>query len=63
MPTKLKPSVKRYDRRTGLTSIEHYYIKNIKKEDLFKELNSSNIKPKLRQKIYNELRRRDKYDI
>jgi len=60
MPTKLKPSVKRYDRRTGLTSIEHYYIKNIKKEDLLKELESSNLKPKLKHKIDKELRRRER---
>tara|TARA_B100000902_G_C26754043_1_gene642377 strand:+ start:238 stop:420 length:183 start_codon:yes stop_codon:yes gene_type:complete len=60
MPTKLKPSVKRYDRRTGKTSIEHYYIKNISKVDLLNELNSTNLKPKLRQKINNELLRRGK---
>ena len=60
MPTKLKPSVKKYDRRTGLTSVEHYYIKNIKKEELLKELEASNLKPKLKHKIDKELRRRER---
>jgi len=59
MPTKFKPSVKRYDRKSGLTTVEHYYIKTIKKEELLKELESRNLKPKLRQKINNEIRRRD----
>lgn len=61
MPTKFKPSVKKYDRKTGVTTVEHYYIKNTSKEDLLKELESRHLKPKLRQKIHNELRRRGQY--
>ena len=28
MPTKLKPSVKHWDRKTGKTTVEHFYMKN-----------------------------------
>ena len=58
MPTKLKPSYKKYDRNTKKTTIEHYYMKGISKEELFKELNISSTKPKVKQKIRNELTRR-----
>jgi len=58
MPTKLKPSYKRYDRQTKKTTIEHYYIKNISRDELFKELNNDNTKPKVKQKIRTELARR-----
>ena len=58
MPTKLKPSYKKYDRNTKKTTIEHYYMKGISKEELFKELNNSSTKPKVKQKIRNELTRR-----
>ena len=58
MPTKLKPSYSRYDRNTKKTTVEHYYIKGISKDELFKELNNSSTKPKVKQKIRNELTRR-----
>jgi Cu/Ag efflux protein CusF len=35
MPIKLKPSYKKYDRQTKKTTLEHYYIKNISKDELF----------------------------
>ena len=60
MPIKFKPSVKKHDRKTGQTTVEHYYIKNISKHNLNKELDSPHLKPKLRQKINNELIRRER---
>ena len=60
MPTKLKPSQKKFVRggnpKTAPT--EHFYIKQTAKEELFKMLNQSNTKPKVKQKIRNELVRR-----
>jgi len=41
MPIKLKPSYKKYDRQTKKTTLEHYYIKNISKDELFNSLNKS----------------------
>tara|TARA_Y100000361_G_scaffold150240_1_gene165638 strand:- start:2216 stop:2428 length:213 start_codon:yes stop_codon:yes gene_type:complete len=58
VPTKLKPSSTSYNRATGKTTLEHYYIKNISQEELFEELNKDNTKPKVKQKIRNELTRR-----
>lgn len=58
MPIKFKPSVKKYDRHTGKTTVEHYYIKNMSKESLLQELKATHLKPKLKQKINNELTRR-----
>ena len=63
MPTKLKPSAKEWVRtdrfsRAGKPVIKHYYIKNYSAEELFKGLNKDNTKPKVKQKIRNELVRR-----
>jgi len=58
MPTKLRPSGKNYDRMTKKTSIVHYWIKGISQKELFEELNKDNTKPKVKQKIRNELTRR-----
>ena len=63
MPIKLRPSSKEWVRtdrfsREGETVIKHYYIKTISQEGLFEELNKSNTKPKVKQKIRNELTRR-----
>ncbi len=58
MPTKLRPSGKNYDRMTKKTSIVHYWIKGISQKELFEELNKENTKPKVKQKIRNELTRR-----
>ena len=38
--------------------VRHYYLKNTPKEELFAEINKSNVKPKQRQKCLNELVRR-----
>ena len=63
MPIKLRPSAKEWVRtdrfsREGKAIIKHYYIKTISQEGLFEELNKSNTKPKVKQKIRNELTRR-----
>jgi hypothetical protein len=58
MPTKLRPNQKSYDRRTGVTSESYYYIKTISKKELFETLNNHNTRPKIKQKIRNELVRR-----
>ncbi len=58
MPTKLKQSSQTYNRATGKTTTEHYYIKNQSLDTLFEELNRDNTKPKVKQKIRNEINRR-----
>ena len=64
MPTKLRHSGKRWikdpttGRSTNKWEAEHYYIKTISKDELFEELNKDNTKPKVKQKIRNELVRR-----
>jgi len=64
MPTKFKPSGKRWikdpttGRSTNQWEEEHYYIKTISKTELFEALNKEFTKPKVKQKIRNELVRR-----
>ena len=58
MPTKFKPSAKTYSRATGKTTVVHHYIRQISQKELFEELNKHNTKPKVKQKIRNELTRR-----
>ena len=60
MPTKLKPSSKSYDRQTKKTTIKHYYIKGVPKDELIELYNQERTKPKLKTKILNELTRRSK---
>ena len=59
MPIKFKPSAKTRNRQTGKVFTEHYYIKCMSQEELFTELNNSSTKPKAKQKVRNELDRRD----
>ena len=58
MPVKYKPSEVKVDRQTKVKTIQHYYIKQLSQEELFNMLNAENTKPKLKQKIRNELSRR-----
>ena len=58
MLTKYKPSEVKIDRQTKVKSIQHFYIKQLSQDELFKMLNGDNTKPKLKQKIRNELSRR-----
>ncbi len=53
MPIKFKESVKRRD-----GSIENYYIKGTSLKELRAALENSNTKPKVKQKVRNELVRR-----
>ncbi len=59
MPTKLKPSSKSYNRQTKKTTVKHYYIKGISRNELLNLYNEDRTKPKLKQKILNELTRRN----
>lgn len=58
MPTKFKQSQTTRDRQTGKYTTTHYWMKGIPKEELIESLNKDSIKPKLKQKIRNELARR-----
>ena len=49
MPVKFKPSHKSFVKGKG-TKIEHFYIKNISKEELIEYINNSSGKPKIKQK-------------
>ena len=59
MPTKFKPSQKKYVRggNPNTAPVEHFYIKNTSKEELIEYLNKGQ-KPKVKQKCMNELVRR-----
>tara|TARA_B100001559_G_C16429722_1_gene589225 strand:- start:323 stop:541 length:219 start_codon:yes stop_codon:yes gene_type:complete len=58
MPTKYKESAVRVDRQTKKVSVEHFYVKQISKDEAFKMLNDNNVKPKVKRKLRNELIRR-----
>lgn len=58
MPIKLKPSVKRVDRANKKVTIEHTYARSQTQDELFEMLNNNNTRPKVKQKIRNELVRR-----
>ena len=53
MPIKFKPSATVRDRKSGKIKTEHYYIKCMSQEELFKEINNSSTKPKAKQKCRN----------
>ena len=58
MPIKLKKSQTVLIKKTGKRETTHYYIKQISKEELFKEINAENPKKKLRAKCIREIERR-----
>jgi|TARA_R110000772_G_scaffold136193_4_gene244887 hypothetical protein len=60
MPVKFKESEKVYRKGVpaGKLPTRHYYIKQVTKEELFKTVNETRTKPKVRQKCLNELVRR-----
>ena len=62
MPAKFKPSAKKYIRGVPASKLpmEHFYLKNTPKQELFEYINSTglNMKPKIRVKCINELQRR-----
>ena len=59
MPTKFKPSAKKFVRggSTANAPIEHFYIKQPPKQELIDYKNKGQ-KPKIKQKCRNELARR-----
>ena len=57
MPIKLRPT-SITTTRSGKVNIEHYYIKTMSLDSLFKELNNYSIRPKVKQKLRNEIDRR-----
>ena len=60
MPTKLKKSVKTYNRQTGKTTTEHFYLHATKQEELETIANDNNRHPKIRIKCKREIIKRSK---
>jgi len=58
MPVKFQPSTQVRDRATGKVSTVHSYMKSTPTKELQKYLEASNAKPKIKQKVRNELVRR-----
>ena len=58
MPTKIKRSEKVRNKKTGKIITEHFYIKCANKKDLVDLLDNEYTKPKVKQKIRNELTKR-----
>ena len=57
MPIKLRPTTITRT-RSGQINIEHYYIKAMSLDSLFKELNNYSTRPRVKQKLRNEIDRR-----
>ena len=57
MPIKLRPT-SITTTRSGKVNIEYYHIKTMSIDSLFKELNNYSIRPKVKQKLRNEIDRR-----
>ena len=62
MPIKFGKTTKRYERATKKTTVEHDYMKCKSNADLLEAYNKP-VKPKLRQKVKNEIVRRNKLGI
>ena len=60
MPAKYKKTEKKIDRQTKKVSIVHEYIKCKSIQELIDAYNKEGTKPKLRQKVKNEIVRRNK---
>jgi hypothetical protein len=58
VPTKLKKSVKNYNRQTGKTTTEHFYLHATKQDELERIANDPSANPKLRIKCKRELIKR-----
>tara|TARA_B100001175_G_scaffold240246_1_gene206560 strand:+ start:3791 stop:4030 length:240 start_codon:yes stop_codon:yes gene_type:complete len=58
MPVKYKPTVNVVKRGSNQRIIEHHYMKTQSIKELLQCYNNDNTKPKLRQKVKNELIRR-----
>ena len=60
MPIKLKPTAKTFNKATRKTQIEHHFIKTTDTKILEDMLAADTTRPKIKQKIRNELTRRNK---
>lgn len=60
MPIKLKPSANTFNKATRKSEIEHHYIKTTDSKILEDMLAADTTRPKIKQKIRNELTRRNK---
>lgn len=58
MPEKLKKSVKHYNRKTGKSTIEHFFLKQTSTKELQRIAFDKNANAKLRMKCKKELTRR-----
>ena len=57
MPIKLRPT-SITTTRSGKVNIEYYYIKAMSLNSLFEELNKYSTRPRVKQKLRNEIDRR-----
>ena len=55
MAIKLTKSQSIRDRNTGKVTVQHDYVKSHSVLDLIEKYNSGNLKPKVKQKVKNEL--------
>ena len=60
MPVKFGKTSSNYDRATGKTTLVHDYMKCKSNAELIEAYNKGGTKPKLRQKVKNEIVRRNK---
>lgn len=58
MPIKLKKSMKAYSQATKTSTVEHNYMKSASTQELEAYLDNANNYPKIKQKVRNELIRR-----
>ena len=63
MPVKYKPTSNVVKRGSNKRIIEHHYMKAQSLKELLECYNNDNTKPKLRQKVKNELIRRQKLGL
>ena len=63
MPVKYKTEHRTIDRLTKKEKTEYYWMKCQPLDELLKSFNDENTKPKLRQKVKNELVRRQKIGL
>ena len=60
MPVKFGKTSSNYDSATGKTTLVHDYMKCKSNAELIEAYNKDGTKPKLRQKVKNEIVRRNK---
>ena len=63
MPVKYKPTQEVVQRGTKQVATTHFYMKTQTIKELLECYNNDNTKPKLRQKVKNELIRRQKLGL